>query len=155
MPHHSLTEGIFVLTLPPPTPCSAFRRLSVPVCFSTSVTAKMPMRTGIISSPAINCVEPNVMRCTAYIVSCPTQARSSPSRPEITVRRMFLESRQVRMDSPMNVMAKISAGLKESAACVNCGESRSIQNADTSPPMAELPSAMPSAFPASPRWAMG
>ena len=68
---------------------------------------------------------------------------------------MFLESRHVKIESPMNVIAKISAGLNDNAACVNCGESVSIARAETSPPNAELPNAIPRAFPASPRCAIG
>ena len=153
MPHHSRNEGIFVFTLAVPSSVVSLSRFFV--CFNTSVTANIPIKTGIISSPAISSPLPNVSLCTAYIGSCPTHASRSPKSPEINVRKIFLLSRHVNIDSPMNVIAKISDGLNDNAACVNCGDNVSIARAETSPPIADEPNAIPSAFPASPRCAIG
>ena len=37
----------------------------------------------------------------------------------MSVRKMFLLSRQVRIDKPINVTANISDGLNDNAACVS------------------------------------
>ena len=125
------------------------------VCFSTSVTAKKPIITGIISMPEVRSLVPKVSLGTPSRGSRPMQAKSSPSRPEMMVRQMLSVSRLVRMDRPMKEMAKSSEGPKLRAAWVSWGLKSSMQTAANIPPMAEQTSCIPRAFPASPLWAMG
>ena len=81
------------------------------VCFSTSVTAKKPIITGIISMPEVR--KPGAEGQSRHAQQRdPGRCRpsSSPSRPEMMVRQMLSVSRLVRMDSPMKEMAKSSDG---------------------------------------------
>ena len=125
------------------------------VCFNTSVTAKNPIITGIISMPEVRNRVPKVRRGTPSRGSKPIQASSRPIRPEIMVRQILSVSRLVRMDRPIKEMANSSEGPKLKAAWVSCGLKSSIQIAANTPPMAEQISCTPRALPASPRWAMG
>ena len=101
-------------------PSSAERRFFFgSVCLKTSVTANRPISTGIMSMPANRLRLPKVRRCTAYILSCPTQASSRPSRPEMMQVSTWSLSKHVRMDRPMKVTANRSLGPNWSAAFVS------------------------------------
>ena len=125
------------------------------VCFSTSVTANIPIITGIISTPPSSVLLPHVKRARPSIGSMPMVESQRPMRPEMSVFTRLPPSRQVRTERPRKETANSSEGPNFSATAESCGLMSAIAKAATSPPKAEPMSETPSALPASPRWAIG
>ena len=150
--------GRTVFILPAPLPVASFSVslfLGFTVCFSTSVTAKRPIMTGIISIPERSVELPHVNRAIPSIGSMPTQARRSPKSPEIRVFTILSLSRQDKTESPRNDTANNSEGPNFKATVASCGDTSAMANAATRPPTADAISENPSALPASPLWAIG
>ena len=118
--HISFRVGILAdISVLPSLPVTAFSLEGLLVCLRTSVTAKKPIMTGIISMPEVRKRVPKVKRGTPSRGSRPIQASSRPSRPEMMVRQTLPSSRLVRMDRPMKEMANSSEGPKLRAAWVS------------------------------------
>ena len=148
----SLNEGSFA-DVSPPLAVESFSTsifFCLLVCLRTSVTAKRPIITGIISIPPRSVELPKVKRAIPSIGSIPIHASKSPIHPEISVFTILSLSRHERTESPRKDTAKSSEGPNLRATAASCGEIRAIAKAATSPPNADAISEYPRALPASP-----
>ena len=97
----------------------------------------------------------NEKRFTPQISSTPTVASTRPRQPEIRPLSTFLPEAPAMMLRPNTQSEKYSGARKLRATLASWGAIRSRHRPLKRPPATEATTAMPSAFPACPFWAIG
>lgn len=120
-----------------------------------SEIAKIPIRVGRVSNPAISELLPKVNLGVPSMGAMPTRANISPSIPASTPFTMEPEASTATIVSAKNEMPKFSAGVNFRAMSASSGAQKVSTRKENTEPRKENTMPYPRALPASPFFAMG
>ena len=138
---------IGMVSILPPFMLSAVHRISA--------IAKIPIRVGRVSKPAIRLALPKVKRGVPSIGAIPIKVNIRPNRPARRPRIMLPEERIATIVRAKKQIPKFSAGVNFSATSASSGAQKVRMRKEKMEPIAENTIPTPRAFIASPFFAIG
>ena len=120
-----------------------------------SEIAKIPISVGRVSNPAIRLEEPKVKRAVPSIGAMPTSVNIRPNKPASSPSSILPEERIATIVNAKKQIPKFSAGVNFNATSASKGAQNVRIMKEKMEPIAENTMPSPSAFIASPFFAIG